>query len=313
MRSFAQLLRCPFCYAPSLSLQGIQLQCRECCTTYPLSRTRPVLLRPDNTAFTIDSYNNSESDIASGNRLVRQVVPSPSVNLARVRILRQLRTLIARLPAATVLVVGSGSQRTSLDAVIYSGPHIDIVHSDVDVNADVDLFCDAHELPFISEVFDAVITTAVLEHVMYPERAAQEIQRVLKPTGLIYSELPFMQQVHEGAYDFTRYTLSGHRRLFNHFEEIESGMVAGPATVLVWSIENLALAFVRGRRARQVAKLIVRLVCGWFKHVDRVLVARPEAMDGASCTFFFGRKREGAIADSEIIRRYVGAKHVTHA
>jgi hypothetical protein len=31
-----------------------------------------------------------------------------------------------------------------------------------------------------------------------------------------------MQQVHEGAYDFTRYTLSGHRRLFNGFTETSS-------------------------------------------------------------------------------------------
>ena len=29
--------------------------------------------------------------------------------------------------------------------------------------------------------------------------------------ALIYSEIPFMQQIHMGKNDFTRYTASGHR------------------------------------------------------------------------------------------------------
>ena len=110
-----------------------------------------------------------------------------------------------------------------------------------DAKGMVDLFCDAHELPFLDETFDGVIASAVLEHVVYPERVAAEIHRVLARRGLIYSEIPFLQQVHEGAYDFTRYTLSGHRRLLNHFEEFSSGVVAGPGTTLAWAIEHFAV------------------------------------------------------------------------
>jgi len=60
-----------------------------------------------------------------------------------------------------------------------------------------------------------VVTTAMIEHVLYPEEVGAEICRILKVGGLLYSELPFIQPVHEGAYDFTKYTLFGHRHLFN--------------------------------------------------------------------------------------------------
>lgn len=99
------------------------------------------------------------------------------------------------------------------------------IYCDIDSNAEVDLFCDAHELPFVERVFHGVIITAVLEHVLYPERVVNEIHRVLVDGGAIYSEIPFMQQVHEGAYDFTRYTLSGHRLLMNQFQELSNCLV----------------------------------------------------------------------------------------
>ena len=240
-------------------------------------------------------------------------MPTPSVNLASEQVLARMRQLLAKPPLAMVLVVGGGRQRQWLDEKLGAGDTVRVVYSDIDVGADVNLFCDGHDLPFVDSAFDAVVTTAVLEHVLYPERVAQEIRRVLKVGGLLYSELPFMQQVHEGAYDFTRYTLSGHRRLFNGFAEIDSGMVAGPGTALVWAIENFALAFLAQPVFRKAAKALVRIMFAWLKHTDRLLANRPEAMDGASCTYFFGRKMEQNIPDADIIARYVGAKHLSHS
>ena len=36
-----------------------------------------------------------------------------------------------------------------------------------------------------------------------------------------------MQQVHERAYDFSRFTQSGHRWLFKRFSEINAGPIGG--------------------------------------------------------------------------------------
>ena len=125
--------------------------------------------------------------------------------------------------------------------------------------------------------------------------------------------MPFMQQVHEGAYDFTRFTLSGHRRLFNQFAELDAGLVAGPATALVWALENFVLAFSSRPTIRKVLKAGIRFGFSWIKYFDYVLKDRHEAMDGASCTYFMGAKANMRVTDAEIIASYVGAKHLFHA
>lgn len=278
-----------------------------------MSSGRPVLLRPDNDVFRQDHYLDPMAPVLNdGSSIWQRLIPKSSVNLASQRVLSRVRDLLVKMPSATVLVVGSGCQRKWLDERLGGGA-AQTVYTDIDVTADVDLFCDGHDLPFLDGVYDAVVTTAVLEHVLYPERVAAEITRVLKEGGLLYSELPFMQQVHEGAYDFTRYTMSGHRRLFNHISEIDSGMVAGPGTALVWALENFALAFMVRPKFRKISKAAIRLVFGWIKYSDLLLDAKPAAMDGASCTYLLGFKMDRKIPDNEIIARYTGAKHLKHS
>jgi SAM-dependent methyltransferase len=305
--SLLERLRCPACREGDLTpgVGGNTLACTRCGVSYPVSAGRPLLLRPDNIVFPADR----RVSVAPPRSGLARFVPSPSINLSRNSTLQTMRGILDRRGNCNILVVGSGRQRTWLTPLMQVVRQHDLVYTDVSMEADADIFCDAHDLPFADCAFDAVITTAVLEHVLYPEHVAAEIARVLKPEGLLYSELPFMQQVHEGAYDFTRYTLSGHRRLFRQFAELESGMVAGPATALVWSIENFALAFFAGRRSRLATKAVVRILFFWLKYFDHILAKRPEALDGASCTFFLGAKDKTPIADAEIIRGYIGAKY----
>lgn len=308
-----ELLRCPDCRCGLVDISSKHdLVCIQCGASFPLFGNRPVLLRHDNALFSIDAYFRTVETEREVGKF--KWVPSPSVNLSAERVLSALRVrLDACAEPTTVLVVGGGSQRAWLDRLLIDGAsRRKIIYSDIDSKADVDLFCDGHDLPFQDGAVDAVVTTAVLEHVLYPERVAAEIVRVLKPGGFVYSELPFMQQVHEGAYDFTRYTLSGHRRLFNAFQEIDSGLVAGPSTALVWAIENFALAFVHRSAFRKLTKALARILFGWLKYLDHLLVNRSEAMDAASCTYFFGSKAAIPVGDSEIIGNYVGAKHLTH-
>lgn len=314
-RELISLLLCPDCFQGALTPSQAQdeLVCECCEHRFPVSQGRPVLLPHDNELFRIDDYVQvSNEAIAKDKGRLSRIVPSPSVNLSSRRVLQRLGQELNAMERAIVLVVGGGRQREWLDKALSASESVRVVYSDIDIGADIDLFCDGHALPFQSESFDAVITTAVLEHVLYPEHVAGEISRVLKVGGWLYSELPFMQQVHEGAYDFTRYTLSGHRRLFNSVAEEESGMVAGPGTTLVWSLENFFLAFVSRSSSRQLVKLGTRLAFSWLKYTDYLVVNKPQAMDGASCTYLLGRKIEGQIPDADIVSGYVGAKHVSH-
>src|SRR4029079_11363432 len=113
----------------------------------------------------------------------------------------------------------------------------------------------------------AVLVQAVLEHVLDPARVVGEIHRVLRPDGLVYAETPFLQQVHAGPYDFTRYTSSGHRYLFRSFEEIAAGPVAGPGTQLLWSVDHLMRGVIRSELAGKLA----RALFFWLRYFDRLV------------------------------------------
>ena len=63
---------------------------------------------------------------------------------------------------------------------------INIITSDVSFGLNTNVICDAHDLPFRDNSFDAIICQAVLEHVADPYRCVDEIYRVLKPKNFIY-------------------------------------------------------------------------------------------------------------------------------
>jgi SAM-dependent methyltransferase len=307
-------LRCPDCRIGFLTIQETPLgtlDCSECSVSFPVSNGRPVLLRHDNSLFNISDYL-STPPLTFHQSVWARFTPTISVNLSVIRLMKHLRSLLDARGPSVILVVGGGRQRSWLNPLLCESVSHRIIYTDIDTTADVDIFCDGHDLPFDDNSIDALITTAVLEHVLYPERVAAEISRVVKFEGILYSEMPFMQQVHEGAYDFTRYTLSGHRRLFNSFSEIEVGMVAGPATALAWAIENFILAFFGSKKFRNATKVLTRFGLFWIKYFDYILIRRAGAMDGASCTYLFAKKIDGKVADSKIVSDYVGAKVMTH-
>lgn len=151
-----------------------------------------------------------------------------------------------------MLVVGGGVVGGGMDCLL-DDPKINLIESDAAIAPRTQLVCDAHDLPFASQSMDGVVVQAVLEHVVDPHRCVAEIHRVLKPNGLVYSDTPFMQQVHGRQFDFTRFTRLGHRRLFRHFEEVSSGITCGPAVALAWSLRYFLMSFSDSKRYRAIA------------------------------------------------------------
>lgn len=54
------------------------------------------------------------------------------------------------------------------------------------------IFCDAHDMRlFGNEVFDAILSIHVLEHMYDLDKAVKESARILKPGGIFYIAVPF--------------------------------------------------------------------------------------------------------------------------
>jgi SAM-dependent methyltransferase len=204
-----------------------------------------------------------------------------------------------------LLVVGGRIPSEGMEVILNDGT-IELVELDVAFGPRCTLISDAHDIPFQDSTFDAVIVQAVLEHVLDPYRVVSEIHRVLKKDGVVLAETPFMQQVHGGADDFTRFTALGHRRLFRAFEEVESGVAFGPGTGLMWSYEYFLMSFSPSPFVRKVLRAFARLTTFWLPWFDFVLVNTRGSLDAASAYYFIGRKSEHILTDRELLSFFRG-------
>ncbi len=239
-------------------------------------------------------------------KMIRTLISPTSGNTIKaVRLFIQKLKHNRQSPASSVrvLIIGGGSKGKGLQS-LYDDEQIHVVSFDIYRSVNTQFIADAHSIPLKNGSFDGVIVQAVLEHVLDPAKVVSEIDRVLKPGGMVYSETPFMQMVHEGAYDFTRFTESGHRFLFRKFSEVSSGVIAGIGTQHLWSLEYFFSGLFRNRNIGKIVKLLFF----WLQYFDR-LVPQNFAVDAASAVYFIGEKSQSSISEKEMVQYYKGAQH----
>ena len=249
----SQLFACPRC---KFKLDQLDLSCGICGNTYPRVDGIPVLIDERNSVFRIDDYlqpamayrgassYTGHLDARKGLRqLYRRTIYRITESTPPKRdfgVLEALRYIDKDCRNARILVIGAG------DSTIEGR----VTYTDVAFGKNVSCIADVHDLPFPSSTFDACIACAVLEHVADPYRCVDEIKRVLTSDGFVFAETPFMQPVHMGAHDFTRFTYLGHRRLFRYFDEVRSGIVGGPGVSAAQLLRYMIAAVLTGRALR---------------------------------------------------------------
>jgi SAM-dependent methyltransferase len=309
--AFRDLLACPRCGGTLIgSLTSLVCHRESCGHGYPAvgSPPKPVLIDPEVSIIDVSAV------LATGGS-------SPVARADRARLLNSLKSRLAHPRNTTaerfagrlatdlvtetegrprVLVIGGGAIGNGIES-LYDDPRLDLLAFDVYASDHVQFLADGHQVPLKDGSVDGVWIQAVLEHVLDPQTVVAEIRRVLRPGGLVYAGTPFMQQVHEGPYDFTRFTESGHRYLFRHFTVRSSGATAGLGTQLLWSM----VYFARGIHFR--AGQIARLAFFWLPKLDRLLNPRV-TVDGASGVFFYGHTGTETVTPAEIVSYYSGAQ-----
>lgn len=154
-------------------------------------------------------------------RLSDLIRKSPHRNLLE----RQLAQLLPTLHG-TILDIGSKNRR--YDYLLKQKPTaIDMVANPA---KEVEM-ADITNIPFSNETYDSVICIEVLEYVRTPERAVEEIARVLKPGGVAVVSVPFMYRTHD---DVLRYTNTYLEDLFSHhFENVRCVAIGNAYTVIL--------------------------------------------------------------------------------
>lgn len=113
------------------------------------------------------------------------------------------------------LIVGAGGVKYDH---IYPG----CLHTDIDPNARADMVADVETLPFPDNKFDTVVCPAVLSHVKHPQKAVDEMHRVLKPGGRIVLTTAFIFPLNSHPVDYWRITENGMSLLFSKGWKIEA-------------------------------------------------------------------------------------------
>jgi len=112
-----------------------------------------------------------------------------------------------------------------------------VINTEVFNYPTTDIVCDGDNLPFKDNSIDCVLSIAVLEHVKNPWIHADEMIRVLKPGGIIYADVPFLQPYHGYPYHYYNMTTAGLQNLFDKKIQIIKHCVepwSKPIFTLTW-------------------------------------------------------------------------------
>ena len=295
------LLRCPGCRG-ALRAAGDVLQCLSCGTPYQVVNGVPVLINDAQSVF-------RAADIAAELRAVAQAGARPSLsdavrhltpeidhNYRKPSVLSRFASLCkSRNPGRTRVLALCGMEDTS-ECALPLWEDVDLVYAAVLPRVGPAISCDAQRLPFADGSFDAVAALGVLHQTLDPGACAAEIHRVLANRGLVYVETPFMQPVHQSAHDFQRFTPLGLRHVLRNFEEVESGVGAGPGAALAWAWRSFLGSLGRSRLVRFALRTGGNFTGFFLQYFDR-FVGRPASHDAPFCCTSSGHRSQATLSD----------------
>ncbi len=196
---------------------------------------------------------------------------------------KSYKILAASVPEnARIVNLGSGPIK------LFDG----IIDVDIYPHKNVDVLADAQALPFKDASISGVVNIALLEHVKDPLLVINEIHRVLKPGGYVYTVTPFIFGFHASPNDFRRWTTEGLKGLFSGFQEVSIGVHSGPTSGLLSILQEWLSMFFsfQNRYIYQVLWVVFMIILSPFKILDYYLSRHPQAHKISASVYFLCRK-----------------------
>lgn len=196
---------------------------------------------------------------------------------------------------AVVKVFGADKRKEYIVVNIGSGTNRigeGVINLDIYPFKNVDVVADIRKLPFKDGSLDMVVCESVLEHVPRPGAVIEEINRVVKAGGYIYISVPFLYPFHASPDDYQRWSKNGLRQAFLTFEEIASGMRAGPMAALQGVLMHiLAIPFSLGLKPLYIFwSQVFMVVLAPLKILDVFFSFSSKAHEVAADIYFLGKK-----------------------
>lgn len=139
---------------------------------------------------------------------------------------------IKKYLSGVVLEIGAGGNHLREK---YKNLSNEWISTDYDLRSKtIDLRADCQCLPIKENCIDTIISIDVLEHIPDHEKAIKEMQRVLKPGGIVILSTPFFFWLHEEPFDYHRFSKYGLKNDFESkgFKVIEIEAIAGVVSLL---------------------------------------------------------------------------------
>jgi len=153
------------------------------------------------------------------------------------------------------------------------------------------------KLPFKDNVFEAVISLSVLEHVKDPFLCAKEISRVLKPGGKLICNVPFLQPFHGYPHHYYNMTGQGLRNLFEDkliVDKVEVNEKNVPIWSLTWILRNWANGLEGETKENFLQMKVADLINPAFKYLEMPFVkelSHEKNLELAYATVLFAHKK----------------------
>ena len=191
-------LKCPSCGRSNFKEGGSVFMCQDCSWTIESSRGYPLNFISDNQKerFNIVDTSNVSAHPYDGNALF---------------LINQIHD-----NGGWILDCGAGLRTFTSDRLV----QLEVVNY-----PNIDILAVNQILPFRDNTFDAILSLDVLEHVDDPFTSAAEIKRILKPGGILYVDIPFLQAEHGYPHHYFNATRQGLLKLFNDELEAEAHVV----------------------------------------------------------------------------------------
>lgn len=115
------------------------------------------------------------------------------------------------------------------------------------------VYGDAQELPLHESCADNVLLLDVLEHIPSPHLCLQEINRILKPNGKLWIQVPFMYPIHDAPLDFHRWTAFGFDELAKQHgfsitsKKANGGLVESASILMNIAISKTTLNWIKAK------------------------------------------------------------------